>query len=343
MRVHLFPSAGPISSSHFLKTITNYKKNCKTENLIKFIDDSNLKNTLKDKSYAYWGVTNGVKDRNKNLWMKMEKNDIGLFYKNKTFFTSCLVHSKFNNEELALHLWDKKFNEKLGDHGDYETWENIFLLKEFKEIELSIETYNEIYGHTSGNIIRGYTCLEDEKAELLLDAVNLIDVSSRDSKTNISLSSRSSVAEHTSVSLVKHTDGNVLTTSTVRVEREIEIDQKEMKLIKRYKNFLKKRNEGPLLRNRILPVGESSEQETDGWIESSRTLIEAKASSSRPNVRMAIGQLLDYKRHIEPEPKNLAILLPSYPRKDLVDLIFSQNIQIIYEKDGNFYNQKKNV
>ena len=29
MRVHLFPSAGPISSSHFLKTITNYKKNCK--------------------------------------------------------------------------------------------------------------------------------------------------------------------------------------------------------------------------------------------------------------------------------------------------------------------------
>ena len=73
----------------------------------------------------------------------MEKNDIGLFYKNKTFFTSCLVHSKFNNEELALHLWDKKFNEKLGDHGEYETWENIFLLKEFKEYAVGDNLFKE--------------------------------------------------------------------------------------------------------------------------------------------------------------------------------------------------------
>ena len=342
MRVHLFPSSGPISSSHFLKTIVNYKENCKTDTLLNFINDFSIKNSLRNESYPCWGVTNGDKDRNKKLWMKMEKNDIGLFYKNKRFFTSCLIHSKFHSEDLAVHLWDRKFNENLGDQGDYETWENIFLLKEFKEIDIGIETYNEIYGHKPNNIVRGYTCLENEKAELLLDAVNLINVSNVDFETNISLSSRSSVAEQTSTSTIEHSDGTVLNTSSIRVEREVEIEQKEMKLIKKYKNFLKKKNEGPLLRNRIRPAGESSEQETDGWIESTRTLIEAKASSSRPNIRMAIGQLLDYKRHINPEPLRLAVLLPSYPRKDLADLIFSQNIEIIYEKDGDFYTKKRN-
>ena len=85
MRVHLFPSSGPISSSHFLKTIVNYEENCKTDTLLNFINDSSIKNSLRNESYPCWGVTNGDKDRNKKLWMKMEKNDIGLFYKNKRF------------------------------------------------------------------------------------------------------------------------------------------------------------------------------------------------------------------------------------------------------------------
>ena len=64
MRVHLFPSSGPISSSHFLKTIVNYEENCKTDTLLNFINDSSIKNSLRNESYPCWGVTNGDKDRN---------------------------------------------------------------------------------------------------------------------------------------------------------------------------------------------------------------------------------------------------------------------------------------
>ena len=64
-------------------------------------------------------------------------------------------------------------------------------------------------------------------------------------------------------------------------------------------------------------------------------------SSKRSDIRMAIGQLLDYKRHHNPKPENLAILLPAQPRQDLVDLIFSQNIEIIFENDSKFHHKKK--
>jgi hypothetical protein len=50
---------------------------------------------------------------------------------------------------------------------------------------------------------------------------------------------------------------------------------------------------------------------------------------------MAIGQLFDYRR-FAPGKTDLAILLPEYPRADLVELIESAGIAIIHEKDGDF-------
>jgi len=81
--------------------------------------------------------------------------------------------------------------------------------------------------------------------------------------------------------------------------------------------------------------------ETHKTIDETKTLIEAKASSKRSDIRMAIGQLMDYKRHHLPKPENLAVLLPTQPREDLIDLIFSQNIEIIFEEDKKFYHKKK--
>ena len=143
--------------------------------------------------------------------------------------------------------------------------------------------------------------------------------------------------------LVDHTDGVVSASSNVRSKKEIVTEQKEMELVKRYKKHLKQNNIGTFSKNqiRINLSDESTVLETDGWIHETKTLIEAKASSKRSDIRMAIGQLLDYKRHHNPQPENLAILLPAQPRQDLVDLIFSQNIEIIFENDSKFYHKKK--
>ena len=51
----------------------------------------------------------------------------------------------------------------------------------------------------------------------------------------------------------------------------------------------------------------------------------------------AIGQLLDYRRHITPPPKALAVLLPSRPTDDLVDLITSLGMHCVSETvEGTF-------
>ena len=73
--------------------------------------------------------------------------------------------------------------------------------------------------------------------------------------------------------------------------------------------------------------------------------IEAKyfkqeQESPREKIRMAIGQLHDYKRHLETKPKRLAVLLPSCPIHDLVELLHSQKIDIIYEQEKKFITSK---
>ena len=68
-------------------------------------------------------------------------------------------------------------------------------------------------------------------------------------------------------------------------------------------------------------------------------LIEVKAGTSRGYVREAIGQVLDYVfqlKRIRSEVWTPAILLPGRPSDDLVALIDSLNIELIWEEEGSF-------
>jgi hypothetical protein len=58
-------------------------------------------------------------------------------------------------------------------------------------------------------------------------------------------------------------------------------------------------------------------------------LVEAKSSSSRANVRMALGQLLDYRRHHCPDP-GLILLVPDCPNEDLLALVQQFGVSVVY-------------
>ena len=74
---------------------------------------------------------------------------------------------------------------------------------------------------------------------------------------------------------------------------------------------------------RLQPPGSLQPMLTDPYDETSNTLYEAKASATRSHVRMAVGQLLDYRRHIDRPGLRLAVLLPSRPTDDLLNLMQS--------------------
>jgi hypothetical protein len=73
----------------------------------------------------------------------------------------------------------------------------------------------------------------------------------------------------------------------------------------------------------------------DAFDKSANELIEAKSSSTRDDIRMALGQLLDYRRHHEAPPR-LAVLLPEIPNPDLVALLRAFGVSVIYRQGSGF-------
>jgi hypothetical protein len=78
----------------------------------------------------------------------------------------------------------------------------------------------------------------------------------------------------------------------------------------------------------------------DIFLPGKNVLIEAKSSHRRESIRMAIGQLLDYRRYEKTEP-DLALLLPSLPNGDIRDLLASLNIALIWPHGSGFRDSAK--
>ncbi|MCZ4095989.1 restriction endonuclease [Streptomyces sp. H39-C1] len=111
-----------------------------------------------------------------------------------------------------------------------------------------------------------------------------------------------------------------------------EAERKEAALVSAFADYLSNKGH-QTCRHRILPLGETRPLFTDLYAKKLGLLVEAKGSVTRENVRMAIGQLADYGRFVDHTIR--AILLPSKPRQDLLDLAESQGCAVMWpEKKG---------
>jgi hypothetical protein len=115
-----------------------------------------------------------------------------------------------------------------------------------------------------------------------------------------------------------------------------EADRREQGLVLRFEQHLLALGH-EVHRQRILPPGEARPLFTDLYDATVGLLVEAKGTVQRNAIRMAVGQLADYSRFISGgRPNHKAVLLPSEPRSDLCDLIFSQGIDLIYPTKTGF-------
>lgn len=69
-------------------------------------------------------------------------------------------------------------------------------------------------------------------------------------------------------------------------------------------------------------------------------LLEAKAMISRDAVRMAIGQLRDYKRYYRRCP-SLAVLLPARPSSSCMKLLTDNRIAVIWKTPGGSFSTRR--
>jgi hypothetical protein len=115
--------------------------------------------------------------------------------------------------------------------------------------------------------------------------------------------------------------------STIAVRREAQ-------LVLDYCAWLAARGESTTRHRIPLPAG--GFLYTDVFNKATSELIEAKASAARPYVRAGLGQLLDYARYLPHERR--ALLTPSRPADDLIDLLKSHNIGAIWQ-DGPVFDR----
>lgn len=117
-------------------------------------------------------------------------------------------------------------------------------------------------------------------------------------------------------------------------EQTIEAGRREQALVLAYRDHLV--SQGHRVTRRLYPLpGSRSQLACDLIDETEQVLYEAKGNTRRSSVRMAIGQLFDYRR-FEQTPMRIAILLPREPAKDLVELIHSARASAVWRTTSGF-------
>ncbi|MEU1801801.1 restriction endonuclease [Streptomyces sp. NPDC019937] len=112
-----------------------------------------------------------------------------------------------------------------------------------------------------------------------------------------------------------------------------EAERRESKLVLDFSAYLRTKGY-QVNRQRILPEEETRPLLTDLYVPDLDLLIEAKGSVTRENMRMALGQLLDYNRFVR--AKYQAVLVPSRPRADLIELATAAGQAVIWPHGSGY-------
>ncbi|MES2170419.1 MAG: hypothetical protein V4479_06810 [Actinomycetota bacterium] len=104
--------------------------------------------------------------------------------------------------------------------------------------------------------------------------------------------------------------------------------RREAALVIRFRDYLLSTSRNAI-RHRIMPAGQPFATYTDVYVPQTSTLYEAKSDSSRESLRMAVGQLFDYRRSLRADVK-LSVLTPSRPSNDLVSFVNGLRIAATY-------------
>lgn len=123
-------------------------------------------------------------------------------------------------------------------------------------------------------------------------------------------------------------------------------DEADYKVLKKNTSIIAKRVHNSLT-NSLISYGEEKGLEVvegddkscrfdaliKGFLNKQDMLIEAKSSTERADVRMAIGQLYDYRRVLADDSIKMGVLLPSEPDQEVKSLLEYAGIYLLYFSD----------
>jgi hypothetical protein len=110
--------------------------------------------------------------------------------------------------------------------------------------------------------------------------------------------------------------------------------RREQPLVIAYKTWMEKKG-SEIVRYKFRAPNMPAHLFCDIYDKTRNNLIEGKADASRPSIRMALGQLLDYRR-FAPQGAKLAVLTDLRPHQDLEDLLGSVDVACIWKTEHGF-------
>lgn len=110
--------------------------------------------------------------------------------------------------------------------------------------------------------------------------------------------------------------------------------RREQLLVERLSKHL--RQKGHTVTRHAITLPDGAELRSDLFDHGTGLLVEAKASADRASIRMAIGQIPDYERYVGPRPRAKAVLVTERPTDDLVSLLDSLDVGVIWAAGGRF-------
>lgn len=163
--VVLQPSGNPVAREHYAETIDSPVPLDLHEDLIDPVLMTELRERFPSGLVPMWGVTPGKNDVNVPKYSKALAGDVVLFAADGRIFGCGTIAAKFHNHALAARLWSFDANGR--------TWEYMYALDEIRSLDIDYITFNRTVGYDDGNIIQGFTVMNEERSDKFLDAFNL--------------------------------------------------------------------------------------------------------------------------------------------------------------------------
>lgn len=112
---------------------------------------------------------------------------------------------------------------------------------------------------------------------------------------------------------------------------ESERVRSEAGLVQAYAAYL--RAQGHTVHRHTITIGEEI-LVTDLFDDTTGELTEAKSSADRGTIRLALGQVLDYARYVQ--PSSTAVLVPHRPSADLCRLLTTNQVNVVWPTGDRF-------
>jgi len=152
-KVFIVTASGPEASEHYQDTIKRKRSLSEIQDFISDHEAGAINKLYHGNNFAVWGALPGP--GNTNTWMKMEEGDYVVFYQQGKFTLIGEVGYKLRSERMAKFLW--------GTNNKGETWENIYLIINEKEISVPLEKFNQFLKYKGNYTPQGFAAIEAER------------------------------------------------------------------------------------------------------------------------------------------------------------------------------------